>query len=90
MQRQLTKGRHIDLSKDESEGCKMISAKFIVICGLLMGLISMYISIPLMVGSVSVSAFNLTGRANNKTYIISVILLLTIAMRAAWILQDLS
>lgn len=90
MQRQLTKGRGIDLSKDESEGCKMVSAKFIVICGFLMGVISMYVSIPLVVGSVSVSIFNMAGRPSNRTYIISVLLLLTIAMRAAWILQELS
>ncbi|AUR95296.1 hypothetical protein VPHD85_0023 [Vibrio phage D85] len=90
MQRQVAKSRQIDLSKSDSTGIDMISAKFIIICGLLMAIISLYITIPLAIGSAAVSAYNLAAKPTSKTYIVSVTLLLIIAMRAAWIMQGAS
>lgn len=90
MQRQLTKARRIDLSKNDTASVNMISAKFIVVCGLLMAVLSMYIYIPLAIGSAAVSVYNLSTKPTNKTYLISISLLLIIAMRAAWLMQGVS
>lgn len=88
MQRRLIRTRIFDLSQDNPVGDTMISAKFIVICGMLMATIAMFISSYLVVGALSISAYNAVSKPSNSTYIVSVSMLLLIAARAAWIMQS--
>lgn len=87
MHDKLTNNRNLDLSKELANGDLMISAKFLAVCGILLSVIVSFISTHLVIGSVAVSAYNLSSRLNNKTYAVSVLLLVCIAMRAAWLMQ---
>lgn len=87
MQDKLTSNRNLDLSKELESGDQMISAKFLAVCGILLAVVVAFISVPLVVGAIVVSAYNVAARPSDKTYTASVFLLMCIVMRAAWLMQ---
>lgn len=90
MHKRLISTRNFDLSQKSYDGDTMISAKFLIVCGLLMATIAAFASAYLVVGSLAISLYNAIGRPSNAAYIASVSLLIVIAARAAWLMQTVS
>lgn len=87
MHRRLISNRIFDLSQNKFDGDTMISAKFLIVCGLLLATIAFFMSAYLAVGSLVISLYNAVGRPSNSAYVASVCMLLIIAARAAWLMQ---